>query len=667
MNLSKTIFLFIYLSLYFPTAWSQTDTPNYSQFSQIKLVSPYKSISHHTKKIPIGLWITLDKGWHSYWKYPGESGKPLKVKWDLPKGSTLSDLQWPIPERFHIGSFTNFIYKDHVLLISELSLPPKKQNLKITADVEWFICKEVCVPIHKNIQLNVSIQKEEKIKPFWKNTFNTWSKNVPKKIDRKNKLHIKDKEWTALISTEQRLKLIDIFPLSKNTFSPKKSKILSTNNYQHSFTIQPKKTLSISPTKNIKALAIFESNEGKLGYIYTFTGKTKNIFWFLLLAFLGGLILNFMPCVLPIVFLKFTNILEQSKQKISHIILSNLAYTAGVISSFVLLALLVVLLKKGGQSIGWGFQMQSPYFLLSIIFLFTLISFNFMGWFSLSLPSIPFFHRGKNLFKHFLTGILSTTAASPCTVPFMGASIGFAFSSSTFHIIMIFLFLGIGLSFPYLLLSLFPRWMTYIPTPGKWSHKLKYFMAFPMLATSVWLIHLFNQLQNQKLFTLLSCLLLLTFSFWLVNSFKRRQWLTWISRLIISVALIFPFFDLHRGTAKEGISWEAFSQKKMEFILSEEKSLFINFTADWCLTCKFNEEVTFKNKKVIQFFVDNNIQSLKGDWSNKNPEISSILEEYNRSGIPFYLYFPPKSSKSSAIVLPELLTPHILLKHLSKK
>ena len=513
----------------------------------------------------------------------------------------------------------------------------------------------------------MSIQKEEKIKPFWKNTFNTWSKNVPKKIDRKNKLHIKDKEWTALISTEQRLKLIDIFPLSKNTFSPKKSKILSTNNYQHSFTIQPKKTLSISPTKNIKALAIFESNEGKLGYIYTFTGKTKNIFWFLLLAFLGGLILNFMPCVLPIVFLKFTNILEQSKQKISHIILSNLAYTAGVISSFVLLALLVVLLKKGGQSIGWGFQMQSPYFLLSIIFLFTLISFNFMGWFSLSLPSIPFFHRGKNLFKHFLTGILSTTAASPCTVPFMGASIGFAFSSSTFHIIMIFLFLGIGLSFPYLLLSLFPRWMTYIPTPGKWSHKLKYFMAFPMLATSVWLIHLFNQLQNQKLFTLLSCLLLLTFSFWLVNSFKRRQWLTWISRLIISVALIFPFFDLHRGTAKEGISWEAFSQKKMEFILSEEKSLFINFTADWCLTCKFNEEVTFKNKKVIQFFVDNNIQSLKGDWSNKNPEISSILEEYNRSGIPFYLYFPPKSSKSSAIVLPELLTPHILLKHLSKK
>ena len=669
MNLKKTIFLSTFLLLSFPTSWSQIETSDYSKFSQIKLVSPYKSISHHTKKIRVGLWITLDKRWHSYWQYPGEIGKPLKVKWNLPEGSTLSDLQWPIPERINIGSFTNFIYKDHVLLISELSLPSKKQKLKITANVEWFVCKEVCVPMYQDLQLSVNIEKKEEIKPFWENTFDKWSKNIPKKIDGKNKLHVKDKEWTAHISTEKKLKLLDIFPLSKDTFSPKKPKILSTNNYQHSFIIQPTKTSkekkSYSNTKNIKALAVFESKEGKSAYLYTFT-KTTSLYWFLLLAFLGGLILNFMPCVLPIVFLKFTNILEQSKQKTAHIILSNLAYTAGVISSFILLALLVVLLKKGGQSIGWGFQMQSPYFLLSIIFLFILISFNFIGWFSLSLPSIPFFHRGKNLFKHFLTGVVSTTAASPCTVPFMGASIGYAFSSSTFHIIMIFLFLGIGLSFPYLLLSLFPRWMTYVPAPGSWSHRLKHFMAFPMLATSVWLIHLFNQLQSNKLFALLSSLLLLTFGFWLLNNFKRRQWLTWFSRFIISVSLIFPFFALYRGTTKEGIPWESFSQKKMEFILSEEKPLFINFTADWCLTCKFNEEITFKNKKVIQFFADNSIQSLKGDWSNKNPEISNILEQYNRSGIPFYLYFPPRSPQSSVIILPELLTPNILLRHLKK-
>lgn len=667
MNLNKAIFLFIFLFLYFPTGWSQSDIFDYSQFSQIKLVSPQKSISHQTKKISIGLWITLNKGWHSYWKYPGESGKPLKVKWHLPEGSTLSDLQWPIPKRFDIGSLTNFVYKDHVLLISELSLPPKKQNLKIAADVEWFICKEVCVPIHKKTKLNVNLQKEEKIKTFWKNTFDKWSKSIPKKIDRKSPLNIKDKNWQAHISTEKKLKLLDILPLSKNTFSPKKPKILSTNSYHHSFVIQPQNKPSVSHTKDIKALAIFENKESKLGYIYTFTSKTKNIFWFLLLALLGGVLLNLMPCVLPIVFLKFTNILEQSKQKTAHVILSNLAYTAGVISSFIVLALFVVLLKKGGQSIGWGFQMQSPYFLLSIIFLFTLISFNFIGWFSLSLPSIPFFHRGKNLFKHFLTGILSTTAASPCTVPFMGASIGYAFANSTFHIIMIFLFLGIGLSFPYLLLSIFPKGINYIPTPGNWGHKLKHFMAFPMLATSVWLIHLFNQLQNQKLFILLSCLLLLTFGFWLLNNFKRKQWLTWISRFIIFVSLIFPFLSLSRSTIKTSIPWEVFSKEKMEHILSEEKPLFVNFTADWCLTCKFNEEFTFKNKKVIQFFTDKNIQSLKGDWSNKNPEISHILEQYNRSGIPFYLYFPPGSSHSSAVILPELLTPNTLLKYLNRK
>ena len=340
----------------------------------------------------------------------------------------------------------------------------------------------------------------------------------------------------------------------------------------------------------------------------------------------------------------------------------------GVIFSFMLLAFLVVLLKKGGSSIGWGFQMQSSYFLLGIIFLFVLISFNFIGWFPFNLPSIPFFHRGKNLFKHFLTGILSTTAASPCTVPFMGAAMGYAFSGNTIQISMIFLFLGLGLSFPYLLLSIFPKWVQHIPSPGNWSTKLKHFMAFPMLATCMWLIHLFNKQEPENLLLLLFSLLFLALGFWLLNNIKKRTYLKWFFRLIISISLIYPFLQLYQGKAVNApsISWETFSIEKMEKLRSEEQAVFVNFTAEWCLTCKFNEQITFKNKKVIQFFTDKKIRSLKGDWTHKNPEISIILKSYRRSGIPFYLYFPPKS-KSPAILLPEILTPNILLKNLNKE
>ena len=692
MNFKKTIFLFFFFLLSSPVSWSQPDVSNDIKPSKIKLATPYKTLSKQTKKIPIGLWITLDKGWHSYWQYPGDSGKPVKVQWILPEGSLISHLNWPIPERMYFGALTNFVYKNHFLLTSELSLPEKnaQPHIKIIAQVEWFICKEVCIPMNQEVQLDLRIKQKEEINPYWKSIFDKWSKQMPKIIKQKIILQSKKDHWQAHIATKKKLQVLDVFPFSKDTFSSQKPTILSTNDYQHFFLIKKQaqrrqnqfQGLGSLPAniaiysksalrKNFPALVVLKSENDKLGFIYTFTQKKDSMLWFLLLAFLGGLILNFMPCVLPIVFLKFSNTLEQSKQKKSEIILSNLFYSVGVIFSFMLLAFILLLLKIGGESIGWGFQMQSPYFLLIMIFLFVLISFNFMGWFSPSLPSFPFFHRGKNYLKHFLTGILSTTAASPCTVPFMGAAIGYAFLGSLFQTVIIFFFLGLGLSFPYLLLSVFPKWIQYVPIPGEWSNKLKLFMAFPMLASSIWLIDLFNRQKPNTLFPLLLSLLFLAFGFWLLQNIKKRAWLTWLSRAIILTSLIYPFLSLFQETKSNipGIPWETFSLDKMEKIQSEGQALFVNFTADWCLTCKFNKQVTFKNKKVIQFFTDQKIRSLKGDWTNKNPEISDVLKSYNRSGIPFYLYFPPApgSLKSSAIILPELLTPGLFFKYVNSK
>ena len=701
MNFKKNIFL---LCILVTTELAQGELnkapyvnntlSDYKKISSVKLVSPYRTISKQVNKIPIGLWITMEKGWHSYWRYSGESGMPLQVQWSLPKKSFASSLQWPIPERIPFGDLINFGYKNSFLLMSELSLPKKKpyKTITIQAQVEWLICKEVCVPLNESLTLNIPItpivsenvkfknlttnEKDNhqiQINNHWLSEFNRWSAKIPKPSKEKIKLQPKETNWLAHISTKEIKHLVDVFPLSKTIFSLKPPTIVSTDDYRHSFLIKPAVQENLhnfsNINKNTHVIAVFKEKEKKSALIYSVEQKKKSFFLFLLLAFLGGVILNFMPCVLPIVFLKFSNTLETSQNNIPRFILGNIFYSLGVILSFILLAFVLLLLKKGGESIGWGFQMQSPYFLLSIILLFVLISFGFMGWFSISIPSISFFHRGQNYFKHFLTGILSTTAASPCTAPFMGAAIGYAFSGNLFQIVMIFLFLGLGLSFPYLLLSIFPKWIQYVPLPGNWSHKLKHFMAFPMLATSAWLTYLFTQQVPGSLLSLLLNLIFLAMGFWFLNNIKQGILSKWFFRLIIIIALIYPFIHLYQKNSKDSasITWKSFSIKEMEDLRSEGQAIFINFTAEWCLTCKFNERVTFKNKKVIQFFKEQNIHALKGDWTNKNPEITTVLNRYQRSGIPFYLYFPAAGEgKTTSIILPEILTPGVFFKYMKK-
>ena len=658
MNLKKTIFLFLFISLH-------AQATEELKWSKVTLVSPYKTISKKSKKIPIGLSINLRDGWHSYWQNPGESGKALKAKWFLPEESSLKHLNWPLPIRIKFESFTNFIYKKSFLIQGELSLPKNNSEaLHLKASVEWLICKKICIPMSQEVELTLKLAEEAEIDFGWKEVFDKNQARLPQTIEGKISLQKKRNKNQALIVTSQKTQILDLFPLEKNTFSLKPPSVLFTDGLRHSLLLSSVKTRS--KLENTKALLVVKNKTGRAGFIYTFTEKKDSVLWFVLLAFLGGLILNFMPCVLPIVFLKFSNTLEQAKKEKQTIILGNIFYSVGVISTFVLLAFILRLLKEGGESLGWGFQMQSPYFLLSIIFLFTLMSVNFMGWLSTPLPSFTSFHRGTSYFKHFLTGVLSTAAASPCTVPFMGAAVGYAFLGNTAQMMTIFIFLGLGLSFPYLLLSVFPHWIKLVPTPGNWSTQLKHFMAFPMLATSIWLIYLLNQLESQILLPLLLSLLVFTMGFWLINNSRKRSlFKLGISLVLICSSVIYPYFILYQPPQQAGIEWESFSTQKMTDLLLKKEAIFINFTADWCLTCKLNEGITFKNKKVIQFLQKKNIRTLKGDWTYKNPEISELLTEYNRSGVPFYLYFPVNSS-APGTVLPELLTPKIFLKFLDK-
>jgi len=644
---------------------------NEPSVSKVFLVSPYEVISREVKNIPIALWITLDKGWHSYWLHPGDSGKALKVSWDLPSGSFVSHFHWPTPERIELNSVTSFGYKESFLLASVLSLPiklstnenevnvaeNKTTQIDIIAQVEWLVCKEVCIPFSQKVNLSLPIKELSQLNTHWKQVFDNWSHKLPQVINNHTVSYEVPLGWDLSVSTQKPYQLLDVFPIKKDDFSNQRPVIKLTGEYQHNFLVKRDQKIK---DQTFKALLLLEDKDKqKKGFIYSFKIGQENIFWFLLLAFLGGVLLNGMPCVLPIIFLKFSNTVEATNKKSLDILLSNLFYSLGVILSFILLAVTLLSLKKGGESVGWGFQMQSPYFLIAITLLFVLVSFNFLSLFSISLPSIPFFYRGKGLAKNFLTGVLSTTAASPCTAPFMGAAMGYAFSKSAFQVVLIFFFLGLGLSFPYLLLSFFPRWIKYIPLPGGWSHRLKTFMAFPMLATCIWLIHLLTQQVSNALMPVLFSLLVLGFSFWLLNIVSQKKWLRFILVVTIFASLFYPFFYVYQKREIAQIKWDVFSLEKLDSLKNENKPVFINFTADWCLTCKFNEQITFRSKKVIQFLEQT--YNLKGDWTNKNPDITQMLEDYNRSGIPFYIYFPSKKAKP--IILPEILTPGIFLRY----
>ena len=684
---------------------------DYTKISSIQLVSPYKSILKNTKKIPIGLWVSLSQGWHSYWQNPGESARPLKVRWILPaEGFAVSAFKWPFPERIKFGSFIQFVYKKSFLLTAELSnnqglwttkpvaknavtgkIANNQKSLTLKVEADWLICRELCVPLSQKVEKTWFAQSETSdspIKdPYWSAIFAKWSHQMPKaKQSILKPIKTNNKKYQFQIFTDKKSQLIDVFPLSKNQFSLKPPEILLTGGLQHSFALSQakaqkrKQKSGLDSKKEGHILAVFKTKNKTTGVIHSTAAKGSYFFWFLFLAFLGGLILNFMPCVLPVVFLKFSHVLEQ--QKTGAIIQGNLFYSAGVVCSFIFLASVLVMLKKGGQSLGWGFQMQSPYFLSFLIFLFVLISASFMGRLPFSLPSLPFFQGGKNNFKHFLTGVLSTASASPCTAPFMGAATGYAFSENPLRVIMIFLFLGVGLSFPYLLLSLFPQWIKYVPRPGAWNHKLKQFMAFPMLATAIWLIHLLSKQRPEQLPHLLFSLLFLALGFWILSQGRKisltnylnqksprqknnikKAFFNYFAYALILCALFYPFVSLYRGgmnTQDSGIFWQDFSLEKVNRAQKEGKTLFINFTADWCLTCQWNEIVTFKNQKVIQFFKEQDIYALKGDLTHKNPEITAFLERYQRAGIPFYLYISPKKT----VLLPELLSPSKLFKHL---
>ena len=377
--------------------------------------------------------------------------------------------------------------------------------------------------------------------------------------------------------------------------------------------------------------------------------KHQSIKKVLSFAFLGGLILNLMPCVFPILSIKILNLATLGATH-NNKYLHGLAYTLGILLSFVLIGSLLMILRDTGESLGWGFQLQSPIFVGFIVYLFVLIGLSLSGWFTFGNNIMGWGQKttqGNDLSSSFMTGLLATVVASPCTAPFMGTALGFALTQSSMIAISTFIFLGLGMAFPILAITCLPNLSNWLPKPGVWMDRFKQFLAFPLYLTAVWLIWVLGRQTNSDVVAAILCgIVLILFAIWLHKIYKNKMTKI-LAVMLFALAIFLPIWNEKNRDTDD--LWEAYSKERLSMLLENEDSVFINLTADWCITCLVNEQMVLKTNDFSDILNKKNIIYLKADWTKYNPEITELLNDYNRSGVPLYLFYP--SGEAEPIIL----------------
>ena len=620
---------------------------------QIELISPQIQVKKGEDFL-VGLRIKIPEDWHSYWSFAGDFGQAPVINWRAIKNVKIDSLPFPTPKRkaFSINKKQSysFIYEKELLIPFKVFVEEsyKEDYLPLSLNLQWFVCKEICLPKEDSLALDLKIGEVPKVDSEVKRVFDSWNKFFPKKSNLKSHFKAKDNKLIISFFFEEELKCQDLFPKRREDFATSPPVLLSQSQDSCSFQAESSK----SNLSKISGLFIYSNKQGEQqsALFQSYKRKGLGILWFIFMAFLGGLLLNIMPCVLPVIFLKFYNSLELKHLPQRKVLLLNLSYAFGVIVSFLFLAFVIFISKQTGESLGWGFHLQSPVFVTFLSLLFTLMAFYFLNAVSLPLLKVPLFFKEEKLFPHFMTGILSTTAASPCTVPFMASAMGFAFSRSYVEIFVIFFFLGLGLSSPYLILSFFPKALKYVPSPGRWTEVLKQLLSIPLFLTALWLMSILYQQVHLKLF-LLS---LMAFPLLLVGIFSQtimknpviKQGLTFICVCLITSLFIWqnlshsPLEKIPppQKTLTQDLNWRAFDKNKILSDRQAGKNIFVAVGAEWCLTCKLNERL-FKKQDFKDLIRKNQIQIYYGDWTSKTSEITEFLESYDQQGVPFYIFF----------------------------
>jgi thiol:disulfide interchange protein len=650
------------------------------------------------KPFTIGLLLRMAPGWHTYWAFSGDAGLPTELKWKLPSGWKVGEIQWPIPlKTIDPGDIETYGYENEVLLMQEITPPQKFDNstVKLSAEANWLVCEKICIPSGATLQLDLPVSTTSQ--PANSETFARYRHLLPQNWPESNAATA---NWSR-VGRDLRLKItsealanhpaLDFFPLPGQGVVVGHPAIESRNRNQVVFRIpieSSEKNLS-----SIPGLIVFSqqpNGEDRAAWQIsaaptvsaTNAAPARGIFTFLLFGFLGGIILNLMPCVLPVISLKIFGFIQQAGQGRRKVLRSGIAFTVGIFAWFIGLALLLIVLKGAGREVTWGgFQFTNPYFVLALSVIVLVFALNLFGVFEISLPQSM--TRGllstterKDDLGSFLQGVFATVLATPCTAPFLGTALGFAFSQSPAVILAMFVAIAAGMSAPYLLLSAQPAWLRLLPKPGPWMLHVKQFMGFLLLATLLFLLYVLGAQRGLEGAVWASCfLLVISVVCWMKGAFvlptasatKRTIVLMLMLALVLGSGIYFiggKFRSTNIALADSRLrgDWRAFTPERLQAELDQDHSVFVDFTAAWCLTCKFNEANVLESAEVREAFQRHAIVKLKADWTNGDPAITKLLQQFGRPGVPLYVLYPGKNQEP--IVFPEVLTRGMVLEKL---
>lgn len=672
-----------------------------------------------------GVQLKMAPGWHTYWQNSGASGIPTTVKWDLPAGITAGEIQWPVPKKLPPDDLVTYAYEDEVVLIVPLRLAGdlKPGRLELKAAVSWLECKEQCVPGSEDV--SAMLQTGNESKPSAEaGLIQAWQKKLPLQADG---LHPRA-WWEAPAQDDSRQLILewDCQPTAQVDFYPQASDAFEVQSPVQSLQSESGKIRIRKPVKKysgdwpqkVSGLLIQKNGEVVKSFNATFdisdasppaaggtlgksaaragpedaapTSVLKQPLWKMLLyAFIGGLILNVMPCVLPVIALKILGFVGESRNDPRRVRALGLFYGLGVEVSFVALAALVLGVKAAGHKAGWGMQFGSPEFMVVLITLVTLVALNLFGVFEVTLSGRVMGAAGNlaaqpGFAGAFFNGVLATILATPCTAPFLGVSLGFAFAQTAPITVLMFLIVGAGLALPYVLLAWEPAWLKFLPKPGAWMEKFKILMGFPMLATAVWLFSIVADYYGDRSWWLGIFLIVVALAAWVFGQFfqrggKRRG----LAAAATIVLLLLGYVGIaedrlnwrqpdqeqptaaSRAQKSGGVDWQPWSHEAIEKARAEGRPVLVDFTAKWCLTCNTIVKPALESESVRAKLKEFKARALLADYTRYPPEITEELSKFGRAGVPMVLVYPANPAEPPA-VLPEVLTPGIVVEALEK-
>jgi thiol:disulfide interchange protein DsbD len=646
--------------------------------------------------LKLGLVLTIEENWHVYWINAGDSGEPPTIKWTLPAGMTAGPMQFPAPQRLPLGPLMDFGYEDQVAFPVTLTASPgmKPGKVHLDAKVDWLVCASVCLPGKAHLGIDLDVVKGPLPEPAMVGALGSAITSLPQPLPQRMSVSAVGDARQILVTlrTGSEEQDAELYPFDQDIIANAADQPIQTlpDGVKIWLTRSPD-AAGVAPTlaglpKTLHALVELSSSEA-----YEFTvpippgpvpaptlaakkpadtssGPELNVFSAIALAFLGGIVLNLMPCVFPVLFLKGLALVNSSQQQKSHQRAHGLVYTLGILVSFWAIVAVLLVLRAGGRELGWGFQLQSPGFVAVLAALVFFLGLSLAGQFELGLSLTGAgdeLTRKQGFTGSFFTGVLATVVATPCTAPLMGAAVAYALAQPVWLTFVVFTALALGLALPYLALTMQPQWTQHLPRPGAWMEVLKQLTAVPLFATAIWLTwvyaHLYAAAGTDRMVSLLACYLVLAIAGWALGRWPAR----WGSGIAAVLLILFAVALPLRKVTVETLTWQPYTQANFDAARSTGKPVFIDFTAAWCLSCQVNEKAVLQSAEVESELVSRHFVLLKADWTQYDPIITRELAAVGRSGVPTYVIYPP-GAVSNPDVLPELLTKSVVLTAIKK-